>query len=438
MTTLYNARIVTPDGIVEGYMTIGADGLIAGVRAGAPVAADTCGDCIDCGGDLLMPGAIDTHVHFRDPGLTAKGDIATESLAAVAGGVTSYCDMPNTRPATVTREAWEAKMRRAAEVSAANYAFFIGATTDNLDIIRAMDYTRCPGVKIFLGSSTGNMLMEDDRVLHDIAGAVPAGVPLAFHAEDNALVAGATERYRLAHERHPGQAVPMSAHRHMRPREACLRAARRVHELARTTGARCVLLHLSTAGELELPRLDNLALETCPHYLLFDADSYGALGARIKCNPAIKERADRDALRRAVTAGGIDIISTDHAPHLPADKPDDIFSAASGMPGVQFSLPLMLTLTGDPMLVSRLMSANPARIYGIAGRGTVAPGQHADLVRVARRDHTITDADAVSRCGWTPYAGQHTQYSVVTTWINGREVYPHPSGHAAEALTFTR
>lgn len=439
---LYNARIVTPGGILDnGYVAVSGD-TITHVGAGMPDATlmASYAETVDCHGDLLMPGAIDTHVHFREPGLTDKADIASESAAAVAGGVTSYCEMPNTRPATVTRAAWTDKMERAGRTSLANYAFYIGATTDNIDEIAAIDYARCPGVKIFLGSSTGNMLMEDDAMLRAIIDRVGTRIPLAFHAEDNTIVSEASARIRAAHEANPDTPVPMSAHADMRPRQACTEAAARVARLAAGTGARCVLLHSSTADEADMPRPDTLWVETCPQYLLFDRSDYDTLGARIKCNPAVKERADREALVAALINGRIDIVSTDHAPHLPADKQGDVFKATSGMPGVQFALPLMLTLTGDPALTARLMAANPAAVYGIESRGAIAPGMYADIVRLSHTQHTITDADVLSRCGWTPYAGRHTDYSVVTTWVNGHAAYDNgavdSTNRAARALSF--
>ncbi|MDE5608003.1 MAG: amidohydrolase family protein [Muribaculaceae bacterium] len=422
-TLLYNARIVTGAERFDGFILInGRD--IAAIGAGAPPAElmSRADEAVDCGGDMLMPGVIDTHVHFRDPGLTAKGDIATESRAAVAGGVTSYIDMPNTRPATVTPADWEAKMERAAEVSMANYAFFIAATNDNLPVLLSLDYTRIPGIKLFLGSSTGNMLVDNATTLERLFAAAPALI--AVHAEDEDTIARCR---RELTDHAAGRPLSVRLHSALRPAEACVKASRRAIELARHYGSRLHLLHLSTADELSLLDADtNITTETCPHYLLFTDADMERLGSRIKCNPAIKSQADRVALLRAVTDGTVDTIATDHAPHLPVDKEGDLLTAASGMPGIQFSLPMMLELLdGRPGRVAALMSENPARIFGIVNRGFLLAGFRADIVRVRRCQEpvTITDADVISRCGWTPYAGMQTHYKVIATWVNGHKTF---------------
>lgn len=434
-TLIYNADVVSPQGVARGFVVIEDESVFAVGQGDAPeMIVGMCDLKIDFEGDLLMAGIIDTHVHFRDPGLTAKGDIESESRAAVVGGVTSYLDMPNTKPQTVTFDAVADKMTRAAEVSWGNYGFFIGATTDNIDELLADDYYRCPGVKVFLGASTGNMCMDDDALLDMLANKLPPGVPMAFHAEDNALIAANAAAVSAS-----VRPVPVDYHPYIRSRQACVKAAERVVALARTTGRRCVLMHLSTADELALAAgIDNLYLETCPQYLMFDVTDYQARGARIKCNPAIKSVADRDALRQAL-GGAVTHISTDHAPHLPADKEGDALHAASGMPGVQFSLPLMLSIA-DASTVTRLMSKMPAEIYGIEKRGVIESGAYADLVRVTRVDSVIGDEDVVSRCGWTPYAGVEVKHKVLTTWVNGEAVYDNgnfdPTKRRPQALTF--
>ncbi|MBD5214119.1 MAG: amidohydrolase family protein [Bacteroidales bacterium] len=427
LTLLHNAKIVTGAECSDGYILI-KDAHIAAIGAG-PVPGELsrlADEAIDCEGDMLMPGAIDTHVHFRDPGLTAKGDIASESRAAVAGGVTSYIDMPNTRPATVTTADWEAKMERAAEVSMANYAFFIAATNDNLPTLLTVDYTRVPGIKLFLGSSTGNMLVDNASTLEQLFASAPAII--AVHAEDEETI---NRRRQELTDLAAGRPLPVRLHSSLRPAEACVKASRRAIELARRYGTRLHLLHLSTAEELTLLGGDrNITAETCPHYLLFTDADMDRLGSRIKCNPSIKSQADRIALVRGVADGTIDTIATDHAPHLPADKEGDLLTAASGMPGIQFSLPVMLELLdGRPERVAALMSENPARIFGIANRGFLLAGFHADIVRVRRLREpiTITDADVISKCGWTPYAGMQTHYKVITTWVNGKKAFDNGS-----------
>lgn len=419
---LHNANIVTGSGTFTGYILIDTDGMIAAVVSGTPapgLVATT--DATDCGGDMLMPGVIDTHVHFRDPGLTEKGDIASESRAAVAGGVTTFFDMPNTRPATVTPEAWEQKMGHAAEASYANYAFFIGATNDNLDLILSLDYSRIPGIKLFLGSSTGNMLVDNDEALERLFASAPAII--AVHAEDESTINRARKELMARFE---GAPVPVTLHSTLRPAEACIKAAKRAIGLARRHGTKLHLLHLSTAAELSLVNDadKNISLETCPHYLFFTEDDMQALGSRIKCNPAIKTAADREALLKAATDGTITTIATDHAPHLPADKAGDLFKAASGMPGIQFSLPLMLShFRHDPSRLVELMAENPARLFGIEKRGFLKPGFHADIIRIKTERHIISDEEVISKCRWTPYVDMAVYHRVYTTWINGRRVW---------------
>ncbi len=434
-TLIYNADVVSSEGVTRGFVVIDGEFIESqGVGNPSQMVIDGCDRTIDFGGDLLMAGVIDTHVHFRDPGLTAKGDIESESRAAVAGGVTSYLDMPNTKPQTVTFDAIADKMARAADVSWANYGFFIGATNDNVSQLIAGDYEYCPGVKVFLGASTGNMCMDDDAMLVELADRLPSGVPMAFHAEDNAVIAANAALVSDA-----VTPVPIDCHPVIRSRQACVKAAARVVRLARDTGRRCVLMHLSTADELLLAaNVENLYLETCPQYLMFDVTDYGVRGSRIKCNPAIKSASDREALRQAL-GSVITHVSTDHAPHLPADKEGDALHAASGMPGVQFSLPLMLSIADAPT-VTTLMSMKPMQIYGIKNRGVISPGMYADLVRVTRVDNVIDDDAVISRCGWTPYAGLKVNYMVLTTWINGEPVFDRgnfdPTKRRPQALTF--
>lgn len=426
MRRLYHNAIIVNEGReFPGYVITDGD-IIAEVGEGsAPPAGPEC-EMVDCRGGLLMPGAIDTHVHFREPGLTEKADIASESRAALAGGVTSYIEMPNTKPPTVTVEAWEDKMERAAATSAVNYAFFIGATDSNLDELLRADYTRTAGVKLFLGSSTGGMLVTDEDALERLFASAPAII--AVHAEDERIVTAARERLKAEYP----DGIHVSMHPDVRPREACVAATRHAIALAEKTGARVHICHISTADELRIiadakARGVRVTAETCPQYLLFDRTDLHTLGARVKCNPAIKDASDRIALIRGLRPGGvIDTIATDHAPHLPAQKEGDALTAASGMPMVQFSLPAMLDLvTTDPdaegyvtpAQVVELMAHAPARIFGIERRGFIRPGYYADLVlaeRLPLPGHKVTDADVVSRCGWTPLAGRVLGWKVTT------------------------
>lgn len=415
-TLIYNAELVSGIGrpIKGGWLLMDGEE-IAATGKGTPLPeADVM---IDAEGDLVMPGMIDTHVHFREPGLTHKADTASESAAAVAGGVTSFIDMPNVVPPTVTVADWEAKMMKASSTSHANYAYYIGATNSNLDseLLKA-DYSRVAGVKLFLGSSTGNLLVDSESALSRIFAEVKA--PIAVHAEDNARIA---LNAKLAREAFGDEAIPMEFHPLIRDSRACLDATLAAIALARKGGARLHLLHISTAAEARLLaeyKPEWLTAETCVQYLMFCDADYAERGARVKCNPAIKSSTDRSVLRKALKSGVIDVVGSDHAPHLLSEKVGDALSAPSGMPGIQFQLPLLLDLY-SPAEVVRMTATRPAQIFDIADRGMLQPGMKADVVRVARRELLISDADALGKCGWTSAAGLSTGHVVVSTWVNG-------------------
>lgn len=421
-TLLYNATVAgAPDG-TPAYVYINGDA-IAAAGVGSPPQEMTAHEYVDCAGDLLIPGAIDCHVHTRDPGLTHKGDIATETAAARAGGVTSILDMPNTVPQTTTMALVHTKMERAAKVANANYAFFIGAAgAANFDELAHADYRIVPGIKLFMGSSTGNMLVDKDddlRRLFDLAASLD--VIIVVHAEDETVIAENRARISALY----GNAeVPVRLHREIRPAEACLRATERAIALARQYGTRLHIAHVTTAAEADLLSDEPLSpskritAEVSPHHLLWCAEEDGD-NPRMKMNPAVKSAADREALRRAVVAGRIDIIATDHAPHLLAEKSGGALRAASGAPMVQYSVPAMLGLF-DPTTVVRLMCHNPALRYGIQRRGYIAPGMYADIARIRRvTPYVVHDADVVSRCAWTPMDGHTLRYRVIDTWLNG-------------------
>lgn len=367
---------------------------------------------IDADGRIVLPGAIDAHVHFREPGLTAKATMATESRAALAGGVTAWFEMPNTKPPTVTRQAVEEKQAIARQTAVGNGAFFIGLTNSNLGEVLAADYTTIPGVKVFMGSSTGNMLVDDDSALRQVFAEVEA--PIVVHAEDETTIA----RSRQEAVNKYGPNPPVEAHTEIRPAEACVKATTRAIELARQTGARLHVAHLSTAEEVRLIREAKaeglkVTTEVSPSHLLFTDDDYARLGARIKMNPSIKTAADREALRAGVLDGTIDMIATDHAPHLLEEKEGGALKAVSGAPMVQFSMVKMLDLFG-PEKVAEIMTANPAKVFGVEHRGALAPGKASDIVLVRPLDVplTITDADVISKCGWTPLDGTQTGYRI--------------------------
>lgn len=385
-------------------------------------------EVIDCEGKMVLPGVIDEHVHFRDPGMTEKGDIATESRAAVAGGVTSFFDMPNTLPQTTTIEAWEQKMARAAEVSAANYSFFLGATHNNIEEILNADYTRIPGVKLFMGSSTGGMLLDDDSELVRLFSRFPHVI--ACHAESEHVIA---ENRRRLEAEFPG-GIPVKYHSTIRSREACLNATHKAVELARRTGARLHVMHITTADELAFFEPGNIerkliTAETCPHYLYFTDESVERTGGLTKCNPSLKTDDDRRALLHAVADGRIDVIATDHAPHLLSQKLNGTaLTTASGMPSVQFALPVMLQLARKGYFtiedVVEKMCAAPAKLYNVSRRGRIHQGYMADIVIIdPDADYEIKASDVLSPCGWTPYEGMRLNFRVEQTLINGQPAY---------------
>lgn len=429
-TLIHNVYIVNEMQSWHGYVVVYED-KIAHVGTGDPDAElMKCEVVINGSGRLLLPGVIDTHVHFRDPGLTHKGDMATESRAAVAGGVTSFIDMPNTKPLTVTIADVEDKMRRAEAVSVANYAFFIGATNSNIDELAKADYTKVAGVKLFMGSSTGNMLVNDPEAMEQMFSQVQALI--AVHAEDETRL----QKRREAIIKSYGENLTMDFHPVLRDHSVCYEASRKIVEIARKYNKRLHLLHVSTADELDLLEAGDsegklITAETCPQYLAFSDEQYPMLGTRIKCNPAIKRPADRDALRQAIEDGRIDTIATDHAPHLPEEKQGTALTATSGMPLIQFSLPLMLQMAdegmfGIPRIVQKMCHA-PADVFKIDRRGYIREGYYADLVLVNNEcePYTITDKWVLSRCGWTPLAGLTIGNKVDMTMVNGRVVCRH-------------
>ena len=374
---------------------------------------------IDLQGKYVAPGIIDAHVHFREPGATHKACIATESAAAALGGVTSYMDMPNNNPPAVSREALERKAEIAARDSVVNYSFYIGATADNLQEVLACDFSKVCGVKVFMGSSTGNLLLDDDAALTRLFAECPALI--AVHSEDNGLIAKNLEAAKACF----GDDIPFREHPNIRSSTACLLTTSKAVLLAEKYGARLHVLHVSTAEEAELladvkPDARNISAETCVQYLFFCNKDYDELGPLMKCNPAIKSHRDMLALRKAVRSGVIDNISTDHAPHLLDEKVKPYLQSASGIPLVQYSLPMMLDLADRgcfslPLVVDRMAHA-PARLYDIKDRGFIREGYYADLVVfTSGRRHAV--APAASRCGWAPVS--RLSGSVVHTIANG-------------------
>ena len=383
---------------------------------------------IEAEGLLLIPGVIDCHVHFREPGLTHKGDISTESHAAVAGGVTSFFEMPNTVPQTVTLQLLEQKMILAAEKSLANFSFFLGASNDNLGEIIHADPQKVCGVKVFFGASTGNMMVDDFHTLEEIFKYSP--IPVAAHCEDDTMIRTNTEVMRAMY----GENIPMEKHPVIRSADACFRSSELAVKLARKYNTRLHITHLSTAAELSL--FDHtisladkqITTETCPHYLCFCDEDYARLGSRLKVNPAIKSSNDKEKLLQGLLENRIDIISTDHAPHLASEKDNTYFKAPSGTPLVQHSLMALLKMVKQDKLqlttmVEKMCHA-PAVCYSIEKRGFIRPGYYADLVLVnPNAPITVQKENILYKCGWSVFEGAVFESRVEKTFVNGHLAY---------------
>jgi dihydroorotase len=414
------ARIVNEGRTTDGDVRV-ADGRIAAVGQG--LGARSSERLIEAEGRYLLPGLIDDQVHFREPGLSHKADIATESAAAVAGGITSFFEMPNTKPPTVTAEALADKYDRAAGRARANYAFFFGATNDNGTEIEALDPRATPGIKVFMGASTGNMLVDSPEVLERVFAG--ARVPVLTHCEHTPTI----EANERALRERIGDALEPHHHPIIRDTDACWRSSSTAVELARRHDTRLHVLHLTTARELELfepgPIGDKrITCEACIHHLSFDDRDYAALGNRIKCNPAIKTSADRAALRQALREGRIDVLATDHAPHTLEEKAAPYASAPSGMPLVQDQLPALLELVAQSEVhieqVVEKSSHNVARLFDVAERGFIREGYWADLVLADPNTTTEPrDATALAKCGWTPFDGRSLRGRVDATIVSG-------------------
>ena len=367
---------------------------------------------IDAAGCYVLPGVIDTHVHFREPGMTDKADLDSESCAAAAGGVTSFFDMPNTVPQTTTLEALEDKFQRAARSSHVNYTFFFGATNDNIELFKQLDVHRVPGIKLFMGSSTGNMLVDRDEALQRIFASAP--LPIMAHCEDTAIINRNMEEAKKAW----GDDPQVSLHALIRSEEACLASTMKAVQLAKKHGARLHVAHLSTAEELDLITENGpVTAEATVGHLYFTMLDHERLGARIKVNPAIKSPVDQFMLRQALNDGRITTIATDHAPHLLSQKEGGCAKAASGMPMVQFSLPTMLELVDQKVLtierLVQLMCHQPAMLFEVQRRGFIRKGYQADLVIVRPKSPwTVTPNVIESKCKWSPMEGHTFNWKV--------------------------
>ena len=421
---LVNARLVNEGEVRE------VDVLVDGDRISAiqpQVTAEAGWEVIDLDGRYLLPGLIDDQVHFREPGLTHKGSLATESRAAIRGGVTSVMEMPNTAPPTTDRRALADKHRRARGRCFSNYAFYLGAANDNLEEIRRITRADACGIKVFMGASTGNMLVDDPAALEGIFAHAP--LPVVTHCEDTPTILANESHFRARY----GEDVPVSAHALIRSAEACYQSSSLAVDLARRHGTRLHVLHLSTARELELFQPGPLAgkritAEACVHHLWFDESRYADLGSRIKCNPAFKSREDREGLLAGVRDGRIDVIATDHAPHTLEEKSRPYFEAPAGLPLVQHSLQMLMEshLAGTISLtgIAEKTAHNPAMLFGVVDRGFVREGYFADLVAVDVNEAEVVTPESLQyKCGWSPLEGVRFNSSVHLTMLNGKVVF---------------
>ena len=399
---------------------------------------------IDASGCFVLPGVIDDHVHFREPGLTRKADIESESRAAAFGGVTSYFEMPNTNPQTTTLEALEDKFALGAQKSHVNYSFFFGATNDNVDLFDRLDVHRIPGIKLFMGSSTGNMLVDKYESLQQIfVKAQKMGLPVMTHCEDTDII----NRNMVAYQEKYGEDPDVKFHPEIRSVEACYESSSLAVKLAKESGAHLHIAHVTTARELEFFGKDkNITGEAVIAHLYFSDEDYADKQAFIKCNPAIKTVNDRKALREALADGRISVVGTDHAPHEWKDKQGGCAKAASGMPMVQFSLVSMLELVDKGVLsierMVEVMSHHPAKLFHVDKRGFLRPGYQADIVIV--RPHTawtVQKEIIQSKCGWSPMEGHEYQWQVEQTICNGHLIYnkgEFDEAYRGEELTFRK
>lgn len=439
-----NAKIVNEGSIFEGDVLI-EDDFIVEIAESISVKSSAT-KIIDAEGSYLIPGAIDDQVHFREPGLTHKGDIASESRAAVAGGVTSFIDQPNTVPNAVTQEILEEKYQIAAQNAYANYSFMMGATNDNLEEVLQTNPQNVAGIKIFLGSSTGNMLVDNEAVLEKIFSSTP--MLIATHCEDEQTIKSNLEKYKAEY----GEDIPVTAHHLIRSEEACWLSSSKAVALAKKTGARLHVFHLSTAKEMELfsnkiPLKDKkITAEVCVHHLWFTNEDYKTKGNLIKWNPAVKTETDRDALWEALLDDRIDVIATDHAPHTLEEKKQPYLKAPSGGPLVQHSVVAMFEAFHQGKIsvekIVEKMAHNPAILFGISKRGFIKEGYYADLAIVnPGLPWSVKKENILYKCGWSPFEGYTFKSRITHTFVNGQLVYHNfkvKDIHAGQRLLFDR
>lgn len=416
------------------------------VKIEANISADTATKVIDVVGKYVIPGVIDDQVHFREPGLTHKGTIGTESRAAVAGGITSFMEQPNTNPQTTTIEALESKFEMARNSAFANYSFLFGGTNDNLEEIKKLDKNACSGVKLFLGSSTGNMLVDNEEVIEKIFRNTE--MVISAHCEDEATIKANFAKYKAQF----GDDIPIKYHPFIRSAEACYLSSSRAIALAKKTGARFHVFHVSTGKETELFRNDipledkKITAEVCIHHLWFPDEDYDTKGTLIKWNPAVKTAVDRDQLWEALLDDRIDVIATDHAPHTLEEKNNVYTSAPSGGPLVQHALPAMLEYYHSGRIglekIVQKMCHNPAKLFQVKNRGFIKEGYYADLVVLDLKDSwTVTKENIAYKCGWSPFEGNSFKSKITHTFVNGHLAYENGNfseERKAMRLTFNR
>jgi len=450
MRILIKGGHIVNEGRTQDGSIVIEDGNIVEVRGKKEEVKDNPSDfdeVIDATGCYVLPGIIDDHVHFREPGLTDKADIDTESRAAAAGGVTSYFDMPNCNPQTTTLKALEEKFSLAREKSHVNYSFFYGATNDNTETFAQLPADRIPGVKLFMGSSTGNMLVDKQQALERIF--KTCKLPLMAHCEDTDIINRNMAEVKQAW----GDDPQVSLHPLIRSEEACLASSRKAVELAKKYGTRLYVAHISTAEELELftaccdsAATNHITAEACVGHLYFTQLDHERLGAKIKVNPAIKTPVDQFMLREALNDGRISVVGTDHAPHLLSQKEGGCAKAASGMPMIQFSLVTMLELVDEGVLTIQrlveLMCHNPARLFGVSQRGFLRQGYRADITIVRSKcPWKVTKNCILSKCGWSPLEGHTFDWQVERTLCNGHTVYHNgqvDTSYIGEEIRFNR
>ena len=424
-TVFLNANIINEGEHYVGSLVVEGDVIKEVVRC-ADYSPSPEDEVFDAKGMTLIPGVIDDHVHMRDPGLTHKGDMVTETCAASAGGVTTVFDMPNVSPQTTSLPLLEERYALAQGRCQVNYAFFLGATLNNIEDIEQADVTRIPGIKLFMGSSTGNMLVDDEAALDKVFS--ESRTLIMTHCEDTNRI---NANMQKAMEACGCDDPDVSQHPHIRDAQACLMSTQLAVNLALKHDAQLHVAHLSTEAEVELLRQTSnpkITGEACVAHLIYTEADYKRLGTRIKCNPAIKSESDRDALRKAILDGTITVIGTDHAPHLLSEKEGGSKKAVSGMPMIQFSLQSMLQLSDEGLLspeaVVKLMCHNPAELFRVEKRGFLRPGYKADFVLLTHdTPHTLEKSEILSRCGWSPREGDTFNWQISQTWVNGKRVW---------------